>query len=100
MALTEGQLTSLAGFAEARADRLRSQPVGFGDMRRHLDSGEAVLLGDFPGAPVRFLDRWWRAADDCWEPLSEETGAVLDDDATRWALSVRAVQAVEPAGLQ
>ncbi|MGY0466779.1 hypothetical protein ACW14Y_41965 (plasmid) [Kitasatospora sp. cg17-2] len=100
MGLSDGQLSSLADFATARAERLRSGPVSIVAMRQHLDTGDAVLLGDFPGAPVRFVERWWRADEGWWEPLEEAAVAALDEQARRWALSQQAVftqQAPNPA---
>ncbi|MEV7929054.1 hypothetical protein [Kitasatospora sp. NPDC088779] len=91
MALSDGQLSSLADFATARAERLRCGPVSIEAMRQHLQAGEAVLLGDFPGAPVRFVERWWRAGEAWWEPLEEAAVAALDEEARRWALSQQAV---------
>ncbi|MER7671249.1 hypothetical protein ABTY61_22665 [Kitasatospora sp. NPDC096128] len=97
MALTDHQLSSLADFAAARTDRLRSQPVGLEEMRGLLDEGQATVLGEFTGAPVRYLDRWWRAGEDCWEPLEEAACAVLDEDARRWALATQALDTADPA---
>ncbi|MFD5921721.1 hypothetical protein ACFVYP_33265 [Kitasatospora sp. NPDC058201] len=91
MALSEQQLSSLADFATARAERLRSGPVSLEAMRQHLEAGDAALLGDFPGAPVRFVERWWRAGEGWWEPLEEAVVAALDEEARRWALSQQAV---------
>ncbi|MFE2728742.1 hypothetical protein [Kitasatospora sp. NPDC059327] len=101
MALSGGQLSSLADFATARAERLRSGPVSIEAMRQHMEAGDAVLLGDFPGAPVRFVERWWRASEGWWEPLEEAAVAALDEQARRWALSQQAVftqQDPGPAG--
>ncbi|MFB8242664.1 hypothetical protein ACFC58_39645 [Kitasatospora purpeofusca] len=91
MGLSDGQLSSLTNFATARAERLRSGPVSIEAMRQHMDAGDAVLLGDFPGAPVRFVERWWRAGEGWWEPLEEAAVTALDEQARRWALSQRAV---------
>ncbi|WP_051826722.1 hypothetical protein [Kitasatospora aureofaciens] len=96
MALTDNQLSSLADFAALRTERMRSQPVPLEAMRVHLDTGQATLLGGFPGAPVRYLDRWWRAGEDCWEPLNEAAGALLDEDARRWALAAQAAHTADP----
>ncbi|GGV27127.1 hypothetical protein GCM10010495_49010 [Kitasatospora herbaricolor] len=100
MALSDGQLSSLADFATARAERLRSGPVSIEAMRWHVDAGDAVLLGDFPGALVRFVQRWWRAGEGWWEPLEEAAGAALDEQARRWALSQQAVFTQQGPGLQ
>ncbi|MEE1822215.1 hypothetical protein PUR61_08400 [Streptomyces sp. BE20] len=91
MALSEQQLSSLADFATTRAERLRSGPVSLEAMRQHLEAGDATLLGGFPGAPVRFVERWWRAGEGWWEPLEEAAVAALDEEARRWALSQQAV---------
>lgn len=103
MVLSDGQLSGLVDFAAARAERLGCGPVGIEAMRRHLQGGEAVLLGDFPGAPVRFVERWWRAGEGWWEPLEEVAGVVLDGEARRWALARQAVEEsrldLEEAGL-
>lgn len=95
MALTDNQLTSLEHFAAARQERIRSTPVPTETMAQHLAEGHATLLGDFPGSPARYLDRWWRLADAGWEPLEETTGTTVDDDARRWALAQRAVAQAE-----
>ncbi|GHH79094.1 hypothetical protein GCM10018781_56330 [Kitasatospora indigofera] len=100
MALSNGQLSSLADFATARAERLRSGPVSIEAMRQHMDATDAVLLGDFPGAPVRFVERWWRAGEGWWEPLEEAAVTALDEEVGRWALSQQAVFTQQGPGLQ
>ncbi|MEU9127766.1 hypothetical protein AB0D08_06565 [Kitasatospora sp. NPDC048540] len=90
MTFTDGQLSSLAAFAEQRRERERSAPVAAAVMLERLAAGEAELLGDFQGAPVKYLDRWWRAGEGVWEPLDEAAGKALDDDAARWKLALAA----------
>jgi hypothetical protein len=96
MAFTDSQLTSLEAFAAARAERIRSAPVNAEVMARLVDDGTAVLLGDFPGSPVRYVDRWWRIGEAGWEALDDAACEVLDDDAERWAMATAATAADAP----
>jgi hypothetical protein len=65
-------------------------------MQRALEVGTARLLGDLPGAPIAFDDRYWQRGEAGWIPVEDQdTIAFLTDAEERLRL---AEQAANEAG--
>jgi hypothetical protein len=91
MDLNHEQVAALAELAQASSARL-NEPVPDTEMRKYFEAGTASCpFGDFEGSPARFQDRWWRAADELWDPLDGETSVTLDADLERWQAACAAI---------
>ncbi|MGW2937857.1 hypothetical protein ACWDA7_39995 [Streptomyces sp. NPDC001156] len=77
---------------ESTRERVLTAPMPTQSMDRLLGEGKAVRLGSFEGAPIHYLDRWWRESGDSWEALDERATAEIDSQAERYRAAVAATE--------
>ncbi|WP_326581737.1 hypothetical protein OIE69_44015 (plasmid) [Actinacidiphila glaucinigra] len=78
---------------DSAQQRILEAPLPGDAMKRLIQEGRASRLGDFPGSPVRFMDRWWRWEDESgWAALDEAGSSEVDRQAERYRAAVTATR--------
>lgn len=70
---------------EAALQRIVAAPIPDAALQELIATGKARALADFTGAPVRYVDRWWRSDEGQWYALDEAGSSLVDAHAERWS---------------